>query len=58
MYLAKINGANDRNDTELLKGNELFINPEQLPELEDGSYYNNDLIGLDVMDTKVTKLVQ
>ena len=36
MYLAKIDGVNDRNDAELLKGNELFITPDQLPELEDG----------------------
>ena len=56
MYLAKINGISDRNDAELLKGNELFITPDQLPELEDGSYYNNDLIGLDVMDTDSNKI--
>ncbi|MGB1361492.1 MAG: ribosome maturation factor RimM [Alphaproteobacteria bacterium] len=51
LFLVKIDGVNDRNQAELLKGDELFINEEQLPELNDGEYYNSQLIGLKVLNT-------
>lgn len=56
LYLASVKGVTDRNQAELLKGTELFINQNQLPELEQGEYYNCNIIGLDVMDKHNNKI--
>lgn len=49
VIIAKINGFDDRNAAETLRGTELFINREQLPTLTDNEYYQSDLIGFDVI---------
>lgn len=49
VVIAKIDGVNDRNAAELLRGVELFINRSDLPELKDGEYYQADLIGMRVI---------
>lgn len=49
VIIAKIDGVNDRNAAELLRGIELFINRKDLPELKDGEYYQADLIGMRVV---------
>lgn len=49
VIIAKINGFDDRNAAETLRGTELFINREQLPTLADNEYYQSDLIGFDVI---------
>lgn len=49
VIIAKIDGVNDRNAAELLRGVELFINRSDLPELKDGEYYQADLIGMRVI---------
>lgn len=49
VIIAKIDGVNDRNAAELLRGVELFINRSDLPELKDGEYYQADLIGMKVV---------
>ncbi|UCF90282.1 MAG: 16S rRNA processing protein RimM [Desulfobacterales bacterium] len=46
--LLALKGVTTRAQAEALIGSELFIPREQLPELEDGSYYWFDLIGLRV----------
>jgi 16S rRNA processing protein RimM len=44
--IAKPSTTNDRNAAELLKGKELFLPAEILPELDEDEFYFNELIGL------------
>ncbi len=46
--LASVDGCEDRNQAEALKGCRIFIDPAQLPRLQAGDYYWSDLIGLAV----------
>ena len=39
-----------REDAELLKGEKLFINKDQLPKLKKNEYYLNELIGFSVLN--------
>lgn len=48
VIIAKINGCDDRNAAETLRGTELFIGREDLPNLGEQEYYQTDLIGLTV----------
>ena len=49
VIIARIDGVNDRNTAETLRGTQIFINRAELPELKDGEYYQSDLIGFSVM---------
>ena len=49
--LLSLKGVTTRNQAQALIGSELFIEKAQLPELDDGSYYWYDLIGLEVFTT-------
>ena len=49
VVIARIDGVNDRNAAELLRGTELFINREDLPATKNGEYYQADLIGMRVI---------
>ncbi len=49
MIIAKIDGFNDRNAVESLRGTELFVSRDDLPELKDNEYYQTDLIGFSVV---------
>ena len=44
----KIDGCNDRNQAEALRGTELFVERGVLPETEDEEFYQADLVGLEV----------
>jgi 16S rRNA processing protein RimM len=44
-----IEGINDRDAAEALKGIELYISRANLPDTDDDEYYHNDLIGLAVL---------
>jgi 16S rRNA processing protein RimM len=46
-----LEGVDDRNQAETLIGFEIYIPREDLPELEEGTYYWADLIGLSVYTT-------
>ena len=46
--LLSFKGINDRSQAEALIGSELYIRKQDLPELEDGTYYWFDLIGIEV----------
>lgn len=46
--VAQLEGINDRDAAESLKGSEIYITYAQLPEAEAGEYYWIDLIGLTV----------
>ena len=49
VIIAKIDGIDNRNDVESLRGTELFINRSELPELKNNEYYQTDLIGFAVV---------
>ena len=49
IIIAKIDGINDRNTIESLRGTELYILRDELPELKENEYYQSDLIGFDVI---------
>jgi 16S rRNA processing protein RimM len=46
--LAQLDGCEDRSQAEALAGCRIFIDPAQLPRLQEGDYYWSDLIGLKV----------
>lgn len=54
VVIAKIDGVNDRNAAELLRGIELFVKREDLPDLKYGEYYQTDLIGMRVIRDGIT----
>jgi 16S rRNA processing protein RimM len=49
-YRARIEGVADRNAAEALRGLELSVTRDRLPEPEDDEVYHADLIGLTVLD--------
>lgn len=55
-WLAEINGIADRNQAELLRGIELFIDRDQLPETEGDEIYLEDLVGCDAINTDGHKI--
>ena len=55
-FIAILKGVADRNAAEALKGTELFVPRDALPEAEDGEVYVHDLIGLPVLLKDGTKL--
>lgn len=64
MVVLKLEGVNDRDAAEKLRGNELFITEDDLPELPEGQFYVRDLIGMTVKEEegsvlgKVTDVIQ
>lgn len=50
MVILKLEGADDRNTAEALRGKELYITEDDLPELPEGQYYVRDLIGMSVTE--------
>jgi 16S rRNA processing protein RimM len=49
VIIAKISGVDDRNAAEGLRGTELYIARDTLPDLGDNEYYQADLIGFEVV---------
>ena len=47
VFVCRIKGLNDRNEAEALNGVRLYVDRDQLPELEEEEYYHSDLIGLE-----------
>ena len=50
MVLAAIEGVDNRDLAEELKGQELFVDRSAMPEPEEGSVYRGDLLGKTVVD--------
>ena len=48
VLIVHVEGVTDRNAAETLKGTELYVSRDQLPEAEEGEYYHHDLIGMQV----------
>lgn len=53
----QIKGVTTRNDAENLVGEELFISRDKLPELQNDTFYQADLIGADVLDAKTASKI-
>ena len=49
VIIARIDGVNDRNNAETLRGTELFVERDSLPPAEPDHYYQADLIGMMVV---------
>ncbi len=49
VVIAKIRSVDDRNAAEALRGTELFVLRDALPDLAQNEYYQADLIGFDVV---------
>ncbi len=62
--VAKLIGCNDRDAALALRGQEIAVNREELPDTEEGEYYWEDLVGLAVVNRegqelgKVSKLLE
>ena len=54
--IAKFKNINSRNDIEIFNGKLLMLNRSDIPSLHEGEYYNFDIIGLEVIDDKGSKL--
>ncbi|MDL2295397.1 ribosome maturation factor RimM [Lachnospiraceae bacterium OttesenSCG-928-E19] len=46
--IVKIDGVNDRNGAESMRGTELYVERDSLPDLDGEEYYQTDLIGMEV----------
>ena len=53
----KIKGIETRNDAEALVGLDLYVSRDKLPKLEKDTFYQTDLVGLDVLDLKTSKKI-
>lgn len=51
MLIARIEGVKDRNAAEALRGVELYIDRDRLPEPDEDEFYHADLIGLPARST-------
>ena len=58
MVLIKFKGIDRVEDAELLRNSYLKVNRQDEPELEEGTYYIVDLIGLDVYSDKIVAIAQ
>jgi 16S rRNA processing protein RimM len=56
IVIAGIKGVADRNVAETLKGLELSVTRDDLPETEEGEFYQADLVGLAVFDAQGTEI--
>lgn len=52
MLIVSIEGVDNRNQAELLKGAKLMLPQERLPKLSEDTFYHRDLIGLSVVSPK------
>lgn len=50
--VARLEGIDDRNGAEALKGIELYVDRGLLPAAAEGEFYHTDLIGLDAVDPR------
>lgn len=53
--LAEIKDVHSREDVEAIKGTDLHIARDQLPEADDGEYYYEDLVGLKAINANSGK---
>ena len=56
LFIASVDGVGDRNASELLRGTMLYIDRDELPELDDGQIYHTDLEGMDAVSADGKKM--
>lgn len=56
ILIARVDGVNDRNTAELLRGQEFFVSRDEFEETDENEFYYADLIGMDVLDLKSKKI--
>lgn len=56
LVIASIDGIRDRNAAEMLRGVELYVPRDRLPPAEDGEYFVEDLIGMEIASQDGTLL--
>lgn len=56
ILIVKVDGVNDRNAAELLRGKEFFVWRQDLEKLDENQFYYADLIGMDVIDMASKKI--
>ena len=54
--IARIQGIDDRNAAEALKGIELYVDRARLPKTMDAEFYHADLIGLEARDAEGARI--
>lgn len=54
--IARIQGVDDRNASEALKGTELYVDRGRLPKTVEAEFYHADLIGLEARDATGAKI--
>jgi 16S rRNA processing protein RimM len=54
--IARLKESIDRNAAEALRGQELYVERAQLPELEEEEYYHNDLLSLRAITEEQTEI--
>jgi len=52
IYLVKLRGIEERSSAEERIGGEIWVKREELPELEEGEFYYEELLGLKVVDSE------
>lgn len=56
IVIARIEGINDRNASELLRNLEIFVDRADFSPTSENEFYYSDLIGLDVVDAHLKKI--
>lgn len=54
--IVQLDGIDGRDQAELLRGRDVYVKKDFLPEPEEDSFYWHDLIGMDVVDSDSGKL--
>lgn len=54
--IARIQGVEDRNAAEALKGVELYVDRARLPKTDEAEFYHADLIGLEARDAEGARI--
>lgn len=54
--IVRLAGIDSRNDAEAIVGSEVWVDPEEIPPLEDGEFYWHELEGTEVVTSQGQKL--
>ena len=49
LYVVKLQDVNDISEAELLKGAEVFVEKDEVPDLPENTYYIEDILGFEVI---------
>jgi 16S rRNA processing protein RimM len=57
LYVIRLQGVNDRNQAELLRGAKILVPESDRPPLEEGEYHIMDLVGLQVIHAETREQI-